>query len=98
MVLIAQTDNEGLFRWIQNAQMNGGGFITAIATAALLADTYNYPLLRPSLIAIRGRYPDYEAPAHDHCPRCGHIHEGVRECGADMGGGGICRCEMEVAA
>ena len=37
-------------------------------------------------------------PEHKHCPRCGHIHEGVRECGADMGGGRICRCEMEVAA
>jgi hypothetical protein len=32
------------------------------------------------------------------CPRCGHIHEGDRECGAFIGGGRICRCEMEVSA
>jgi hypothetical protein len=33
------------------------------------------------------------------CPRCGHIHEGHRECGVDMGStAGICRCEWEAAA
>ncbi len=32
------------------------------------------------------------------CPRCGHVHQGVSECGELMGGGGICRCEMEVSA
>lgn len=31
------------------------------------------------------------------CPRCGHIHEGVGECGMAMGNGRHCRCEMEVA-
>ena len=30
------------------------------------------------------------------CPHCGHVHEGDKECGACMGGGGICRCELEV--
>jgi hypothetical protein len=30
------------------------------------------------------------------CPRCGHVHEGDRECGAFMGGGGFCRCEVEI--
>lgn len=29
------------------------------------------------------------------CPRCGHIHEGERECGSEIGGGRRCRCEME---
>jgi hypothetical protein len=32
------------------------------------------------------------------CPRCGHIHEGASECGEDMGGGRICRCELSVPA
>ena len=32
------------------------------------------------------------------CPRCGHVHEGLAECGCDLGGGRICRCEMEVRA
>jgi hypothetical protein len=35
---------------------------------------------------------------HDTCPRCGHIHEGGFECGAEMGGGRICRCELGVPA
>jgi len=32
------------------------------------------------------------------CPRCGHVHEGVGECGVWMGAGRYCRCELEVAA
>lgn len=36
-------------------------------------------------------------PRWDECPRCGHVHEGIGECGVQMGGGGLCRCEMEVA-
>jgi hypothetical protein len=30
------------------------------------------------------------------CPRCGHVHQGGAECGEAMGGGGICRCELDV--
>ena len=30
------------------------------------------------------------------CPRCGHQHEGDRECGSEIGGGRLCRCEMEL--
>ena len=30
------------------------------------------------------------------CPRCGHVHQGDRECGEQIGGGKVCRCEMEV--
>lgn len=32
------------------------------------------------------------------CPRCGHVHQGESQCGEDMGGAGICRCELEVPA
>ena len=32
------------------------------------------------------------------CPRCGHVHEGDKECGAEIARGRICRCEMEVPA
>jgi hypothetical protein len=35
---------------------------------------------------------------HDTCPRCGHIHQGDAECGEDLGGGRICRCELPVPA
>jgi hypothetical protein len=34
----------------------------------------------------------------DTCPRCGHVHEGVGECGVQMGKDRICRCEVEVSA
>jgi hypothetical protein len=43
--------------------------------------------------------PETSVNSHDKtCPRCGHIHEGDRECGFLIGGGRICRCEMEVPA
>jgi hypothetical protein len=32
------------------------------------------------------------------CPRCGHIHKDVNECGEDLGGAGSCRCEYTVMA
>ena len=32
------------------------------------------------------------------CPRCGHVHEGDRECGVEVPGAGICRCELQVPA
>lgn len=32
------------------------------------------------------------------CPRCGHVHQGSAECGQEIGGGRICRCELEVRA
>lgn len=40
---------------------------------------------------LRSRYEEM-------CPRCGHVHQGDRECGEDIGGGRRCRCEMEVPA
>lgn len=30
------------------------------------------------------------------CARCGHVHQDRAECGKDMGGGGICRCDTEL--
>ncbi len=32
------------------------------------------------------------------CPRCGHVHQGESECGEALGGGRVCRCELEVPA
>jgi hypothetical protein len=37
-------------------------------------------------------------PLDETCPRCGHIHQGDSECGEQMGGGRICRCELSVPA
>lgn len=32
------------------------------------------------------------------CPRCNHLHQGVVQCGFDLGGGRLCRCELPVPA
>jgi hypothetical protein len=37
-----------------------GGFISSIAKAALVADYENYPLMRPLLLVLRTKYPQYE--------------------------------------
>lgn len=39
--------------------------------------------------------PQKATKAEDYCCRCGHVHQGVGECGENMGGGGFCRCQME---
>jgi hypothetical protein len=31
------------------------------------------------------------------CHACGHVHQD-RECGKDMGGAGVCKCDVEVVA
>jgi hypothetical protein len=61
--LIAQMDEEEIQRWIWGV-VNGeptvaGHFLVDIVHAALHADAYNYPLLRPSLIALKAKYPKY---------------------------------------
>jgi hypothetical protein len=32
------------------------------------------------------------------CPRCGHIHQSAAECCEPLGGGRVCRCQLEVSA
>jgi hypothetical protein len=49
-------------------------------------------------IESNGPRPFRPVPAHATCPRCGHVHEGVSECGIEIGGGRICRCELSVPA
>ncbi len=52
--------------------------------------------LRPPSAALK-RVCDRLA-GFNTCPRCGHIHQGESECGQEMGGGGFCRCELNVLA
>jgi hypothetical protein len=40
-----------------------GGFLVALADAALRADGENYPILRPALRELKQKYPEY----HDAC-------------------------------
>ena len=53
--------------------------------------------LLPCRVPAQPRYPIARVGS-DPCPRCGHVHQGDRECGEQLGGGRICRCEMEVPA
>jgi hypothetical protein len=59
-LLIAQNDDPELLEWLANADHNGGGFVSSVARAGLVADFENYSLLRPVLLALRKKYPAYE--------------------------------------
>jgi hypothetical protein len=58
--MIAQDDDPELLEWLAKANQDGGGFVCAIARAALVADYENYPLIRPLLLVMRAKYPMYE--------------------------------------
>jgi hypothetical protein len=57
--MIAQEDDSAMFDWLVNAKRQGGSFISALADAALHADSENYPILRPALLVMRKKYPNY---------------------------------------
>lgn len=59
-VMVAQSDDRELLEWLNNAEKDGGDFLSAFARAALRADWENYPLLRPSVLRIRAKYTEYE--------------------------------------
>jgi hypothetical protein len=58
--MIAQLDDPELLEWLANADREGGGFVSSVARAALVADEDNYPLIRPLIIALRAKYTRYE--------------------------------------
>lgn len=58
--LVAQNDDPELLEWLAKAHLEGGGFISNLAHAALVADPENYPMLRSVLIEMREKYPAYE--------------------------------------
>lgn len=59
-LLIAQNDDPELLEWLSNAKEKGGGFVSSLANAGLVADHLNYPMLRVVLMAMREKYPEYE--------------------------------------
>lgn len=59
-IVIAQNDDPELLEWLAKASQEGGGFISSIARAGLVADEENYPAIRPFLLLMRARYPKYE--------------------------------------
>lgn len=59
--MLANDDPE-LSDWLFNAQMQGGGFVSAISAAGLRADVDNYRIIRPALLELKKKYPDYDRP------------------------------------
>jgi hypothetical protein len=57
---VAQEDDPELLEWLAKAKERGGHFVAAMATAGLHADWENYPLIRPVLLVLRKKYPEYE--------------------------------------
>ena len=58
--LVAQIDDPELLEWLAKAKEEGGGFVSHVAHAGLVADHENYPILRPVLVEMRKKYPAYE--------------------------------------
>ena len=52
-----------LYGVVNNSPVEAGGFLHAIAEAATRADYQNYPLLRPVLLHLRAKYPNYSYAA-----------------------------------
>lgn len=59
-LLIAQNDDPELLEWLAAADRDGGGFVHNLARAGLTADSENYPILRPILLAMRKKYTQHE--------------------------------------
>lgn len=89
--MIAQEDSE-LRDWlwgITNRKPSApGDFLKSLADAALRADWENYPLMRPMLLQIKAKYPEYCDPYPDSpddnrcvekCPKCGGRCVAIRQ-------------------
>jgi hypothetical protein len=58
-MLILQNDPE-MLDWVVNLErMHAGSFLRAIGLAAQHADLSNYQLMRPLLLDLKKKYPDY---------------------------------------
>ena len=58
--LVAQNDDPELLEWLAKAAHDGGGFISSVARAGLVADYENWPHIKPLLLVMRRKYPKYE--------------------------------------
>lgn len=61
--MIAQEDHE-LLNWIfclaNQEPRKSGGFLESVGLMAVRADAENYLLLRPVLLALKKKYPEYD--------------------------------------
>jgi hypothetical protein len=60
--MIVQSD-PALISWVlgisNGKPTRAGDFLRAVANAALRADTQNYEILRPALLELKEKYPQY---------------------------------------
>jgi hypothetical protein len=66
--MIAQQDIE-LFDWVfclaTQYPMQSGGFLESVGRCAVRADAENYVILRPVLLQLKAKYPQYDLkPEH----------------------------------
>lgn len=80
--MIAQTDHPYVLEWLANASRQGGGFLAAFATACLVADHTNYPLLMHLISKLSEKYPYYmpsEQVKKDLAPAVAAWEQGERK-------------------
>lgn len=63
-------DDPELSTWLMTAaghtaRPSGGGFVRTIAEAGLKADRDNYRILRPALLQLKAKYPQYAKVTDD---------------------------------
>lgn len=66
--MIAQQDNK-LLDWllgiVRKRPNRSGSFLQSLADTAMRADAQNYPILRPALLEIQKKYPQYSYQKKD---------------------------------
>ena len=63
--MIWQTDPE-MLDWLLNLEpMHAGDFLQSVALGAMRADPLNYAILRPALLELTAKYPQYALPREE---------------------------------
>lgn len=65
VLMIAQEDPilaPWIYGIVNHKPTRSGDFLRTIAKAALRADYVNYEILRPALLELHGKYPEYHDP------------------------------------
>jgi len=62
--LTLDMDRMDIQDWVFNAMQTGGGFIRTFAEAVKRADWENYLFLRPVVLLMMEKYPQYKTRSH----------------------------------
>src|SRR3990167_3849308 len=91
-------DDVELRQWLYNARERGGSFVKSLFFTAVSADDDNYAILRPALLQLKAKYPNYDDINIDRemaalSPRFSNVS--CSQCGNDFGPGdsGVSHCE-----